>query len=62
MQIRFSTANASFCNPQTGEQDDFWEAYESAKVLENIATQIKDGKRQGLVFDTNGNEIGEWKL
>lgn len=62
MQIRFSTVNSSFCNPQTGEEDEFWKQYETSRVLENIITKIKDGQQQGLVFDTNGNEIGEWKL
>lgn len=54
------TGGAAFCNPYTGEEDDVAEAYEIARILEEIAEAIRQGRQTGVVMDLNGNNVGSW--
>lgn len=62
MKIEFSTDNDIFKNPVTGEDDHFYCKRECIRILEKIKEQVFDGKDYAKIFDTNGNEIGEWSL
>ena len=49
-RIEFDTNNSAF---ECGEN-------EIRRILDNIATKIDDGRKEGLVMDINGNQIGYW--
>ena len=49
-RIEFDTNNAAF---ECG-------TYEIKRILDNIANKVDGGKREGLVIDVNGNQIGYW--
>lgn len=61
-ELRFSTSNAAFCDPNTGDEDEYYEAQEIARLLEEIAEKIKSCNfESGSVMDYNGNKIGAWR-
>lgn len=49
--ITFRTSNAAFEND---------ELKASADILRGIISRIENGKRDGVIMDTNGNKIGQW--
>lgn len=51
-----NTLNAAF-----GE-DDQSRAEEVARILEDIATKIRNGEESGNLRDRNGNTVGNWTL
>jgi hypothetical protein len=50
--IQFMTRNAAF-------EDDPDLPYQ---ILEAIIGRIKDGDKDGIIRDTNGNDVGDWLL
>lgn len=55
VKIEFETTNAAF------EQAPAWE---SARILRQIAEWLENGERLGggPIFDVNGNRIGHWEM
>lgn len=53
MKIQFNTDNAAF--EMYGDQ-------EVRRILEEIASKVECGYRNGLIIDINGNNIGSWSL
>jgi hypothetical protein len=53
--LTFDCDNAAF--------DDFPES-EIARILRSVADRVDDGDRDpgGLIFDVNGNHVGEWNI
>lgn len=62
MKIEFTTGNAAFTDPFTGEENNFYEAMECKRILEGICEKLEDGVTHGSLFDINGNKIGKWSL
>ena len=61
--LSFITNNAAFMNPQSGEEDEIYEAQETERILNKLIRQIShDGLRSGSIIDINGNKIGEWRF
>jgi hypothetical protein len=53
-QVTFETENAAF--------EDDSKSDECARILEVIAKHLKQGYRDGAVYDFNGNRVGKWSL
>lgn len=49
--VTFKTTNAAF------SEDPFWEL---KAIMGHIVDQLEDEVHGGLVFDSNGNQIGTW--
>lgn len=49
-RIEFDTNNAAF---ECGEN-------EIRRILNNTADKVYNGRKEGLVMDINGNQIGYW--
>ena len=62
MKIEFTTSNAAFCNPFTGEEDIDERARECARILKKIAFLVDCHYSGGVITDINGNEIGSWDI
>lgn len=62
MKIEFSTDNAAFCDPNTGEEDIICKAIECAKILKQIEFFVNCHYSSGTITDSNGNEIGFWDI
>lgn len=62
MKIEFTTNGAAFCDPHTGEEDNYYKAMTCKGILENILEKIEEGYTSGSVIDFNGNKIGTWEL
>lgn len=57
----FKTGGAAFRDPCTGDEDDFTECAEIARILGKIQEELTHGETSGIVMDLNGNKIGSWK-
>ena len=60
-KLEINTGNAAFCNPMTGEEDDYWEGVEINRILIAVREKIEQGETSGKCYDINGNKVGEWK-
>lgn len=53
-KLQFETENAAF-------DDDARGTYEVARILEKLASDIRDSRRgSGTLYDQNGNLVGSW--
>lgn len=59
-KCEIKTENAAFCNPDTGDENKFWEAIELKRVLEDVCERLEAGHTSGFILDINGNKVGEW--
>ena len=60
LKIEIKTGNAAFCNPETGEEDMYYEGFELSRILRQIADRIDSGMTSGSCIDLNGNKVGKW--
>lgn len=61
-KLEFTTSNAAFNDPFTGEENKADKANETVRIINRISKEISIGKTSGVVMDINGNKIGEWEL
>lgn len=61
-KIEIDTGNAAFCDEMTGEKDAFTEAIEVTRILNEVRSQIREGRRSGSCIDINGNRVGNWRF
>ena len=59
-KLEIKTGGAAFCNPDTGNEDEFWEGIEINKILEKVKMEIEEGYISGVIMDINGNKVGKW--
>ena len=59
-KCEIDTGNAAFADPETCEEDKFWEGVELSRVLNEIVKKIENGDTSGSIFDINGNRVGKW--
>lgn len=62
LKLEIHTGGAAFCNDYTGEPDNEAEEMQCAWLLKRVSDKLKEGRRDGVIMDTNGNRVGEWKL
>ncbi len=60
LKIEIKTGNAAFCDPYTGEENEYWESVELNRILANICLKIENGETSGSCMDINGNKVGQW--
>lgn len=60
-EMKINTECAAFHEPCTGKCSEMWEVIEINRILSNIQLQLEDGHTSGIIFDINGNRVGEWK-
>ncbi len=58
--LKFKTDNAAFGDP--GDEFTPECQAEISRILRRVAEQVTDGRDHALIFDINGNTIGEWHL
>lgn len=64
-EVEIRTGGSAFCNPQTGEPDDYFAGVEVCRILKKIQNTIElsDGTiTSGTIMDINGNRVGSWEL
>lgn len=59
-KCEIKTGNAAFCDPDTGNESEFWEAVELKRILEDVCEKLEEGFTSGSIMDINGNKVGEW--
>lgn len=59
-KCEIKTGGAAFCAPDTGDEDDYFEALEIACILEKVGSQMIRGEKSGNILDSNGNNVGTW--
>ena len=61
MLVQFNNVdNAAF--QDEGKESEEALRTESARMLETIASKIREGSDGGICFDINGNRVGFWSL
>lgn len=58
MEIR--TGGAAFCNPYTGEPNEYCEAMELKRIIAGVVEDLDHNQTHGSLFDINGNKVGQW--
>lgn len=51
---------SAFCDPATGEENEYWESVELNRILANVCLKIEEGETSGSCMDINGNKVGTW--
>lgn len=59
-KLEISTGNAAFHDEMTGEADVWSEALEVTRIMNEVRSEIRNGRRSGHCFDYNGNPVGRW--
>lgn len=59
-KLEIKTGGAAFCNPDTGNENEFWEGIEINRLLEKVQIEIEKGYTSGTIIDINGNRVGKW--
>lgn len=62
MKIQFSTSNAMFCDPSTGNPTRLSVSMAAADIIREIANELEQGYTERTILDVNGNVIGSWEL
>lgn len=66
--LKIKTSGAAFRDDWSGQVDASGNypldptACEIRRLLKLISQNLEEGYTGGLVFDLNGNKVGEWKL
>ena len=58
-KCEIKTGNAAFCDPDTGDESEFWEAIELKRVLEDVCERLEAGHTSGSILDINGKDTNE---
>ncbi len=64
-KLQFEMDNAAFSDwDGYGDEPDrkTFSHAEVTRILENVANRINDHDTTGVIFDHNGNKVGEWKI
>lgn len=59
-ELKIKTGGAAFRDPYTGEEDEWCEAREIARIMNKVRDNLLAGLDHGAVMDVNGNKVGEW--
>ena len=67
MEIKISTGNAAFHDPEEYNHDKDLDMRATVRELEDIFHKICNDIRyrkqtEGICMDSNGNKVGEWRL
>ena len=59
-KLNMKTGGSAFCLPYTGEEDEWYEAREIARIIDKVRDDLLAGLDHGIMMDVNGNKVGEW--
>lgn len=59
-KLEIKTGGSAFCDPYSGEEDEWYEAREISRILDKVRDDLLDGLDHGIILDLNGNKVGEW--
>lgn len=59
-KLNMKTGGSAFCDPYTGEEDEWCEAREIARIIDKVRDDLLAGLAHGIMMDMNGNKVGEW--
>lgn len=59
-KLNMKTGGSAFCHPYTGEEDEWYEAREIARIIDKVRDDLLAGLDHGIMMDVNGNKVGEW--
>lgn len=59
-KLNMKTGGSTFCHPYTGEEDEWYEAREIARIIDKVRDDLLAGLDHGIMMDVNGNKVGEW--
>lgn len=59
-KLNMETGGSVFCHPYTGEEDEWYEAREIARIIDKVRDDLLAGLDHGIMMDVNGNKVGEW--
>lgn len=59
-ELKLKTGGSAFCDPYTGEEDEWHEAREIARIMDKVRDDLLAGLDHGVMMDVNGNKVGEW--
>lgn len=59
-KLNMETGGSAFCRPYTGEEDEWYEAREIARIIDKVRDDLLAGLDHGIMMDVNGNIVGEW--
>ena len=59
-KCEIKTGGSAFCDPATGEENEYWESVELNRILANVCLKIEEGETSGSCMDINGNKVGQW--
>lgn len=59
-KLNMETGGSTFCDPYTGEEDEWYEAREIARIIDKVKDDLLAGLDHGIMMDVNGNKVGEW--
>lgn len=60
-KMEFTTDNAAFHDPETGDENEFFEELEILRIMELVSIAVRDGEKSGTIMDITGNHIGRWE-
>lgn len=59
-KLNMKTGGSAFCDLYTGEEDEWYEAREIARIIDKVRDDLLAGLDHGIMMDVNGNKVGEW--
>ena len=60
-ELKPKTGGSAFRDPYTGEEDEWYEAREIARIMDKVRDDLLAGLDHGVMMDTNGSKVGEWR-
>jgi hypothetical protein len=61
-KIDIKTGNAAFCDPYTGEEDQYSKREEVIRILKEVIEKMENDYIEGSCIDLCGNKVGSWEL
>ena len=61
-KLEIDCDNSAFCVHDDNNNRRPEPQWEIARILEEAAEKIRDGNREGILLDVNGNSVGKYKI
>jgi len=59
-KLNMKTGGSAFCDPYTGEENEWYEARKIARIIDKVRDDLLAGLDHGIMMDVNRNKVGEW--
>lgn len=61
-RLELDCDNSAFCVHDENKNLRSEPQWEIARILEEAAEKVRDGNREGILLDVNGNLVGKYKI